>query len=425
MTTPANSVAVDVGERTDVRDSLLRIIKATLLGLLIFAAWIGLPLNTPFVAYGAASAFVLQVLIRPRTREILGVVLTAAAADGLEVFLVPQSPHTYLTWTASFGLLGLSSFAWVGFRAVWAPPQELEQLKSILITASAFTFFILASQRLLNIGGMLFPNTLDLYAYAFDGSLGFQPSFVVGSLFAKYPWISAFGHFTYLSLPLPMALICAAHLKKKASSPLFILEVFMAAGIFGYFLYLVFPAAGPRYVAGPEFPGSPLSLSALRELKLRAVPLNWTISRNAMPSLHAAWALLIWFNCKPFSRWVRALGLMFVFVTLFDTLGTGEHYLIDLVVAFPFAVAIQALCTRAIPLRLRLIAIVGGFSFCLVWSLLLRYATDVFLLNPILPWASIAITIVLSALSMNRILTPQQLPISGAQPLARANSAGI
>jgi hypothetical protein len=41
--------------------------------------------------------------------------------------------------------------------------------------------------------------------------------------------------------------------------------------------------------------------------------------------------------------------MMFVVLTAFATLGTGEHYFIDLVVAYPFSVMMQSLC--AFPLR--------------------------------------------------------------------------
>ena len=130
----------------------------------------------------------------------------------------------------------------------------------------------------------------------------------------------------------------------------------MTAGLFGYFLYLIFPAAGPLYLTGRQFPGSPFPFSELRSLLLRGhvlrmIPISQDVCRNAMPSLHMTWALLMAFNCKPFPRLVRALAVMYVFATVLGTLGTGEHYLIDLVVAFPFAVAVQALGTHSLPLK--------------------------------------------------------------------------
>lgn len=406
-------------------DRLLRILVATLFGLLILLAWVGLPFEIPYIGYGLASAFVFQIAVRPRRWEIIAVVLGGGALTLFDQFIVHPGSKPDFQISACFGFLGLVSFLVVGFRAIWAEPDERQQLKSILIPAAALTFFVLGSQQLLNLAGMLFPNTTDLYAYAFDGSLGFQPSFVIGRLFRDYPLVGAFGRFTYLSLPLGMALVYAAHLRRQKTAPLFILELFMVAGLLGYFLYLTFPATGPGYVAGPEFPGSPLSLSDLRGLVLHTVPIPWTVPRNAMPSLHITWVLLIWFNCKPLSRLVRALAFTFVLTTIFDTLGTGEHYFIDLLVAFPFAVAVQALCTRWVPVRSpgRFAPLVGGAAVTFLWLISLRYDTSIFLLTPVIPWACVIASTALSALWMKRILSVEQNDPIGAS-MAQVAVAG-
>ena len=391
---------------------LLRILVATLFGLFVLLAWIGLPLDVPYIGYGLGSAFVFQIAVRPRRWEILPVVIAGGALVLFDVLTVHHGHFEELRISTCFGLLGLVSFLVLGFRAIWAEAEQRRELKNVLIPAAALTFFILGSQQLLNLGGLIFSHTLDLYAYAFDGSLGLQPSFLLGRLFRDYPAVSLVGHFTYYVLPVPMVLVYAAHLRRRGAAPLFILELFMAAGLLGYFLYLAFPADGPLYVAGPEFPGSPLTLSALRALPLRPVPINWTIPRNAMPSLHLTWALLVWFNCRPFSRPVRALALLFVFITVFDTLGTGEHYLIDLVVALPFAVFIQALCTHWLPLRspARLTPLVGGAALTLLWLAAVRYGTEVFFLSPVIPWACLAVSTAAALHWMRRVLSVGEAP---------------
>lgn len=407
-------------------DRLLRILIATLFGLLILLAWVGLPFEIPYIGYGLAGAFVFQIAVRPRRWEILTVMLGGAALALFDQFVIHQENKPDLQISACLGFFGLFSFLVMGFRAIWTEGDERRQLKSILIPAAALAFFVLGSQQLLNLAGLLFPNTTDLYAYAFDGSLGFQPSFVIGRLFRDYPLVGMVGRFTYYSLPLAMALVYAAHLRRKKTAPLFILELFMAAGLLGYVLYLVFPATGPAYVAGPEFPGSPLSLSDLQGLALHAVPIIWTIPRNAMPSLHLTWVLLIWFNCRPFSRLARSLAFTLVLITVFDTLGTGEHYFIDLVVAFPFAVAVQALCTRSIPVRSpgRFAPLVGGAILTSFWLILLRYCTRIFLWTPLLPWAGVIGSTALAALWMKQILCAERGEPQSTAEKAHAIAAG-
>jgi membrane-associated phospholipid phosphatase len=59
--------------------------------------------------------------------------------------------------------------------------------------------------------------------------------------------------------------------------------------------------------------------------------------------LHITWAILLWRAAKPgWKSWAMAL---FVLLTAISTLTTGEHYLIDLIVALPYA----ALWSLAIP----------------------------------------------------------------------------
>jgi hypothetical protein len=56
---------------------LVRILVATVLGVLIIFAWVGLPFEIPYIGYGLASAFFFQVAVRPRRWEILAVILGA------------------------------------------------------------------------------------------------------------------------------------------------------------------------------------------------------------------------------------------------------------------------------------------------------------------------------------------------------------
>jgi hypothetical protein len=411
---------------------LSRILMGTLLGVIFLLAWMGLPFEIPYIGFGLASAFVFQIAVRPRRWEIFGAVAGGGTLALIDQFVVHHATKPDFHVGACLGFLGLASFLLLGLRAVWAEGQEQQQLKSILIPAAGFTFFILGSQRLLNLSSLLFPKTLDVYAYAFDGSLGLQPSFVVGRWFRDYAVVGIVGRGLYDALPIAMALAYAAHLWLKKSTPLFLLEVFMAAGLLGYFLYLMFPAAGPVYLVGPQFPGSSFDFSGLRAhilrgLVLQTVPISLVICRNAMPSLHMTWALLIAFNCKPFPRVVRAAAVVFVFTTALGTLGTGEHYLIDLVVAFPFAVAVQALCTHSLPLKSpnRLVPLVGGATLTLLWLILLRFGIRIlFRWTPLVPWVCIIASTALTVLWMKQILSAEPSEPRSTARIASAAVAG-
>ena len=101
--------------------------------------------------------------------------------------------------------------------------------------------------------------------------------------------------------------------------------------------------------------------------------------RNAMPSLHMAWTLLGWWYSRGLSWWERSIALAFAAFTVLAAMGTGEHYCVDLVVAFPFALMIQALCAynlRWSDLR-RLQARSLGLGATFAWLVALRYANRV------------------------------------------------
>jgi hypothetical protein len=83
-----------------------------------------------------------------------------------------------------------------------------------------------------------------------------------------------------------------------------------------------------------------------------------------------------------------------VVFTVFATLGTGEHYFVDLIVAFPFALFMQALCATALPWsdKRRQLALLFGLFTVLGWFLALRFGLRVFWLSPVIPWICCAAT---------------------------------
>jgi len=138
------------------------------------------------------------------------------------------------------------------------------------------------------------------------------------------------------------------------------------------------------------------------------------------------WALLIAFNCRQF-RYLRWLAYAYAAVTVFGTLGTGEHYFIDLVVACPFTVAMQALCTHSLPMKSpeRLVPLLGGTAVTLVWLVLLSYCTRMFFMgNPVVPWACIVGSTGLAAVWMKQLLSVKQSEPQGTAGMVRAAAVG-
>jgi hypothetical protein len=127
--------------------------------------------------------------------------------------------------------------------------------------------------------------------------------------------------------------------------------------------------------------------------------------QNAIPSLHMAWVLLAWWYSRGLSVWERGIALTFAVFTALATLGTGEHYFIDLIVAYPFSVMIQSLC--AFPMRWaareRVTGMLYGLLVTLLWLVMLGQVPKVFWFSPVIPWACCLLTVA-SAIYLHRKL---------------------
>jgi hypothetical protein len=105
----------------------------------------------------------------------------------------------------------------------------------------------------------------------------------------------------------------------------------ISATALGYATYFLVPACGPYYYVNG---------------------ITATALRNCVPSLHMTWALLIWADGRSFSLPARLLADTYVLLTIVATIGSGEHYVIDLIVAAPFTWAIHWAAGRiAVALR--------------------------------------------------------------------------
>jgi hypothetical protein len=147
--------------------------------------------------------------------------------------------------------------------------------------------------------------------------------------------------------------------------------------------------------------------------------------QNAIPSLHMAWVLLAWWYSRGLSVWERGIAMMFVVFTAFATLGTGEHYFIDLVVAYPFSVMMQSLC--AFPLRWsqreRVTGVLYGLLVVLAWFVALDYMPNLFWISPVIPWACCAATVA-SAILVHRKLEAAT-EVASQQQVASAGEMAV
>lgn len=373
-----------------------------------------------YLSLALGSALIVLGVLRRSWFDLLYVVPGALLLALLDYRVMDYKPF----FMAGFAFAGMSALAVLGAHAIWSQGEERRLLLYGFVPAVLFVASEWSASTLLDITEKLHPKTFDLFLYSFDSSLRVQISFLTGQFLWKFLWVRAAALAIYIALPLPLALVYATQLRRHKEKALAVMLAFLATGPLGVFFYNVLPACGPVHVFGGAFPMHPLSTADA--MRLNIVPVLMTGARNAIPSLHMTWVLLVWWNSRGLASWVRAIAAVFVAFTVLATLGTGEHYLIDLVVAFPFSVMVQALCSYSMPFREgeRRTAFLFGTLVTLVWLASLSFAVKMFWISPLLPWTMVAATVTSSVYFWQRLMQAgnQQSDVSHRAVAVRAGA---
>lgn len=182
--------------------------------------------------------------------------------------------------------------------------------------------------------------TFDGYIYKIDNLFG-QPSFFLGRAIWRHPLLLELLNAAYQAIMPAVAIILGLHIWRRLDETRWAIYAFLLNFAVAPVLYTILPVCGPRY-AFSSYPLAPLAFSA-HLLHLHAPP-------NGLPSVHLSTALLIlWFSRSlPVGRWLAAIYLLCMVVA---TLGSGEHYLFDLLCAIVYAACIIAVAWRLVKRR--------------------------------------------------------------------------
>lgn len=398
----SESITKQIGHRKGkaVRLALTTLLVATVLGLALNADFYFSTMASAYLSLALFSALIVLGVLRRCWFDLLWVLAGALVLAVLDYRLMGFKPM----FMAGFSFVGMAALTLLGIRTVWAKSEDRKLMLYGFVPVVLFVASEWMASSLLDFTERLHPKTFDLFLYSFDSSLRVPTSFLVGQFLWAFPWLRAICLLFYIALPLPLALVYAAKLRHSRSNALPVMIAFLVTGPIGVIFYNVMPACGPVHLFGAAFPFHPLSTGDA--MRLAVVPVVIAGARNAIPSLHMTWVLLVWWNSKGLPAWVRAIALAFVWFTVLATLGTGEHYLIDLVVAFPFSLMVQALCSYSLSFSSgpRRTTFVFGTFVTLIWLGLLSFATKLFWISPLLPWAMIVGTIVPSVFLWHRLL---------------------
>jgi hypothetical protein len=351
-----------------------------------------------FFSLTLAGCAIVFLSVRP-LREVPQVVAAWVFLGGLQI-LVLRVP---LKTLPAFALLGLSSMFVLVVRRIWSVGRERQLLYDSLVPPLLFLLLGYFGSGPLELVGRLHPKTLDWFLYSFDQSLGVQLSFKVGQVVLASHLLTRATLGVYYALPLVIMFMYARLLVRDRNLAMMAFLAFVIAGPVGVVFYSMIPACGPGYLMGSKFPFEMLSTAQLKQLPLEALPVAG--ARNAFPSLHLGWALLaLWYSAS-LSRQTRVAIAIFFVGTVFATLGLGEHYFVDLVAAFPFALMIYAACALNVPISMgrRISALAAGLLMLTGWVVLLRWGLALVWANPVIPWMLVAGTISVSLLLLARL----------------------
>ena len=360
-------------------DTVSRALSVSVLISVIFATFrIFHGANVPFLAFSVAGATLIRFTYQLSFWRAVFTVLSAALLYGTYT-LLGGMPGDYsgAGLVGAIAFLGLGSMLSLGFQAF----RKTDALSPLLL-ASFCPVLVIITNFALYATIALQPRVFDLHLFRFDALLGGQGSFLVGQWFASVPVLRETCFFVYASLPL-VQVVVLWHYWRGQKMPANPLIAFVVAGVAGFLLYQVCPAIGPVHVFRQDFPSHVPPMPEFNPLTLINAP------RNAMPSLHTAWAILILWSLRFTSRLIRIAAVVFLVLTLMATLGFGEHYLIDLVVAVPFAMGVQAASTRQFAYG------AGWFAITVVWSAYLRWMLPALPLSTASAWALLLATLAL------------------------------
>jgi hypothetical protein len=383
--------------------------------LIVFYYQLG---TTSFLGFAFIGLTVIQLSLRPTLVEIGLTLLAASFYGGVYGLFGGSLPHDWPFRVAGvLAFIGAGSLLAMVARVLWNEGErQRKRLNALLVglTPIVFLVYMPAVFSMLHLSA---PDSFDHYLYAFDSRFGFQAAFAAGRLFADLPVLKTVCSLVYLGLPLAMAGVYVA--VPVAEEEPSLIKTFLLIGVLGVILFNAVPAAGPVY-AFTDYPDQP---PAIAPGFIKLIHLDHAII-NAIPSLHTAWALLIFWRTRSSRLAIRAAAAAFLFLTLLATLGLGEHYLIDLVVAVPYTVAMRAACmTKAEWTRQRVAVLACNGALVALWLTLLRLGV----LTGIPVWCAwstslgtVACALWLNAAMFARLRTKYRAPAMAAARAAHA-----
>jgi hypothetical protein len=306
-----------------------------LLGFFPFAA-------RPWWAFAMFGSFVIYLNNSPGRRGITLSLFAGALCYCRDRFL---GGHFHSYTYVEYNIAVLVAYAGAGCLVALSTSSLLAKSKRARSEAAdcLLSCISLPSAVILIDYVLLKPTTqlsYDRVLLACDGVFGLQPSYLVARMVQSY--LPALRTFRLVYDALPLAIACGYVASSRVSAAR-LAKSLVLAGVIGRFLHFLIPAAGPKWALSGLFPAVVPTITAdwMRPFEGKAV-------FNCVPSLHLAWALLIFLQLRRSKSTIAmVISAVFLTCTAISTLALGEHYLFDLIIALPFTLTVEALCIRS------------------------------------------------------------------------------
>lgn len=313
-----------------------------------------------------------------RRHHLLALALGAVLAAGL--FWVDNKKY-HLAFIPY--LLTIPLGVWLCLRALWTWLRRRQAGDAARADASTFFWVLVgtasmafATNALLRAASIIYPLTYDAHLLKIDAAFG-NPTYWIASYANLAPdWLKTATTVVYAALAALFFPLVALLIRERKVRSLHGWRTMVIPFMVATVCYAWLPATGPiAAFGGVDFPAgiaSPADVPAAM-LSVQAA------ARNAMPSMHLSGAIWVLMIAAAFRRKIFfALSVLFLAGTAWATMALGEHYLIDLVVALPFAAALglwlmQPPRWRQAPRWAHALQWAAGASFVL-WMALLRFA---------------------------------------------------
>jgi hypothetical protein len=327
----------------------------------------------PSFFYPAAWSVTIfvAIVLSTRDRAMLAGLITACAAAGALAGLASGGSVADVERFCVVAV-GLAPYLFIAARIAANSGAERSRWIDILAVASLIHASGLVTPFFRDRTAGWIPEIVDLRIAQFEEDLGGQFSALMAGVFAAWPFLHRLSLAAYTFVQIPIVVVAALHWRRKGADGYSVLPAFVIGSMIGYVLYWLAPAIGPKAYFGADFPLFHASPEYLLGRPL--FDLDPGHARNAMPSMHFAWALLIFLYMRGVGGGARFYSAAYLFLVACATLGLGEHYLMDLVVASPLVLLIRALCAagleRANADRLR--AGAAGLAMVAFWIAAIR-----------------------------------------------------